>query len=50
MRWPGSHSPVFEEVFIQRDQLILTRRVDHLSADEALAGLRPVPIGSWAVR
>jgi len=35
---------------VQRDQLVLTRRVGHLSADDALAGLRPAPIGTWAVR
>jgi len=37
-------------VFVrQRDQLVLTRMVDHLSADDALASLRPVLVCTWAV-
>ena len=48
--WPASHSFVFRGLFVrQRDQLVLTRRINHLSADDALASLRPVLVCTWAV-
>jgi len=49
--WGASHSPLFGEVFVrQRDQLAFTRIVNHLIADDALAGLRPMLFGSWVIR
>jgi len=48
--WPASHSFVFRGLFVrQRDQLVLTRRINHLSADDAFASLWPTLIGSWSV-
>lgn len=51
MLWGASHSLLFGEVFVrQRDQPALTRIVDHIFADDALAGLRPMLFGSWVMR
>ena len=49
MLWPASHSLVFRGVFVRwPDLLVFARMLQHLSANDALASLWPVLIGSWA--